>query len=123
MTGFSWRTTLSANILSSSPRLPVSTLPAEVAFTLLTYGVCLANLARASVIGAGHYEHEAALSEADRKQKDEKIQFAVNLLCRASGIFQHISDVVIGQWEAAVEGPSIVRPPELTREVNLGLSK
>jgi hypothetical protein len=106
----------------------VPTVFAELAFALLTYGFCLSNLARATVAALGAYEAQASLSEIDRKAKDDKLAFAVALLCRASGVFQHVSDVVVGRWEAAVNAsPSgtllQVRPPELTREVPLALSK
>jgi hypothetical protein len=104
------------------------TLPAELALVLLTYGAALANLARASAGSAGRFEHSATLAEAERKAGDDKLAFAVTLLCRASGVFQHVGDAIVGRWEAAVSALSdlpmpIIRPPELSREVALALAK
>jgi hypothetical protein len=108
--------------------LSLCTLPAELALILLTYAAALSNLARASVLAAGSFEHSAAIADAERKQGDDKLAFAVTLLCRASGVFQHVGDTIIGQWDAAVTALSevtfpIVRPPELSREVTLALAK
>lgn len=110
-------------MLSSSPRLTILGLPTDLAFSLLTYAFALCNLARANVFALGTYEHERTLSEAERKAKDDKLNFAVTLLCKASGIFQHISDVVIGEWEATTASTGSQRPLELTREVALALAK
>jgi hypothetical protein len=95
--GFSWRTVLSANLLHNSPRVDLAGLPAEHALALLTYG---ASLARAGVAAAGAYEHDGSLSEQERKRRDAQVQPAVALLCRASGVFAHVVDAVLSQWEA-----------------------
>lgn len=120
---FSWRTTLSSHLLSSSPRLAILGLPADLAFSLTTYAFALCNLARANVAALGAYEHERTLSETERKAKDDKLNFAVTLLCKASGVFQHLADVVVAEWETSAAGASSQRPTELTREVALALAK
>jgi hypothetical protein len=125
---FSWRTTLSSTLFHSSPRLSVPSLAAELGFTLLTYGFALSNMARAVVESLGAYETERGISEADRKAKDERLGFAVTLLCKAAGIFENIAKEVISDWDAARErataaGIPCPQPPDLTREVLIGLSK
>ncbi|VDB95930.1 unnamed protein product [Peniophora sp. CBMAI 1063] len=121
---FSWRTTLSSTFMHSSPRLSLPGLASEQAFTLLTYAFALSNLARLNVGALGAYERARGLSDAERKAKDEKLQFAVTLLCKAAGVFAHVSEVVLVQaekdpgWLNGVE-----RPPELSKEVASALSK
>ncbi|EIN11903.1 hypothetical protein PUNSTDRAFT_63546 [Punctularia strigosozonata HHB-11173 SS5] len=121
---FSWRTTLASTLLNNSPRLSVPTLHADLAFALLTYAFALSNLARATAAALGAYERSRALSEQERRAKDDKLNFAVTLLCRASGVFAYVSETVLPQWERGVSGkPGIARPPELNREVTTALSK
>ncbi|CAL1706477.1 unnamed protein product [Somion occarium] len=125
---FSWRTTLSSNLFHTSPRLSLPSLPTEIAFTLLTYGFALSNLARAIVASLGIYETERAISDTDRKAKDERLHFATTLLCKAAGVFEFIAKEVLSQWDSAREralaaGMSCPRPPDLSREVLIGLSK
>lgn len=123
---FSWRTTLSANLFNNSPRLDQHTLHADLANSLLTNAFALSNLAHSVVKSLGTYETERGTSDADRKAKDEKLNFAVTLLCRASGIFTHISDRVLPDWDRYITLSSIKaasRPPDLTRELSNALSK
>ncbi|KAG6810679.1 hypothetical protein H0H92_010766 [Tricholoma furcatifolium] len=121
---FSWRTTLSANLFNTSPRLSVSGLQADLAFSLLTYAFSLSNLARTTVISLGRYEYDRAISETDRKAKDEQLNIAVEFLCRASGVYTFVADTVIPEWENQMKGePSFEQPPELRREVNTALAK
>ncbi|TFY69897.1 hypothetical protein EVJ58_g133 [Rhodofomes roseus] len=125
---FSWRTTLSSSLFHNSPRLSIPTLSTEVIFTLLTYAFALSNLSRTVVHSLGAYERERAISDAERKAKDEKLQFAVTLLCKASGVFEYIAKDCIQEWErerdrVAAAGMTCLRPPDLTREVVIGLSK
>ena len=127
-TVFSWRTTLSSNIFHSSPRLSIPSLPTELAFTLLTYGFALSNLSRSVVASLGTYETERAISDADRKTKDERLQFAVTLLCKAAGVFDYIATDLLSEWDVArdrilANGMTCPRPPDLTREVLKGISK
>ncbi|KAL4251427.1 pH-response regulator protein palC [Abortiporus biennis] len=125
---FSWRTTLSSTLFNTSPRVSLPSLSTELAFTLLTYGFALANLARAVVISLGSYETERAISDTDRKAKDDRLGFAVTLLCKAAGIFEYIAKEVLASWDTArelaiVAGTPCPRPPDLTREILIGLSK
>jgi hypothetical protein len=73
------------------------------------------------------YEWERGISDVERKAKDEKLNFAVTLLCRASGLFSHISEQVLLDWDRqrAVEPTTaeVSRPPDLSREVNSALAK
>ncbi|KAF8971099.1 BRO1-like domain-containing protein [Flammula alnicola] len=121
---FSWRTTLTANLFHSSPRLEVPGLHADYSFSLLTYAFALSNLAQSIVTSVGIYEHDRAISDADRKAKDEKLNVAVDFLCRASGIFTFISDTVLPEWETnRTSPPGFQRPPDLSRETNCALAK
>ena len=120
---FSWRTTLSSNLFNTSPRQSIPCVPADLAFTLLTYAFTLSNLARTNVESLGDYEHARATTEAERKLKDEKIQSAVMLLRKASGVFKHLGEVVIPEWERVAGPGTASRPPEMTQEVTTALSK
>ena len=111
-------------MFSSSPRQDVTSLHADLAFTILTYGFALSNLALSTVASLGSYERERAISDVERRAKDEKLNFAVTLLCRASGIFRHLSEVVLPEWERHANGSSpLSRPPDVTIEVTSALSK
>ncbi|KAJ7205913.1 BRO1 domain-containing protein [Mycena haematopus] len=122
---FSWRTTLSANLFNTSPRLSLPSLHADFAYSLLTYAFALSNLARSKVSSLGTYEHDRAISDADRKAKDNQLNVAADLLCRASGIFSYISETVLVDWESASSTAStaFTKPPDLSREVNNALAK
>ena len=124
---FSWRTTLSANLFNTSPRLTIPSLYADLSFSLLTYAFALSNLARSVVASLGTYERERGISDIERKAKDEKLNFSVTLLCRASGLFSQISEQVLLDWDKHHAANSTVadagRPPDLSREVNAALAK
>lgn len=94
-------------------------------FSILTYGYCLSNLAHCVVISLGDYEYGRATMGPELKAKDERLNFAVTLLCKASGIFEYTAKTVLGRWEQ--ERHTIKRdhanPPELSREVSVGLSR
>ncbi|KAI8994011.1 BRO1 domain-containing protein [Trametes punicea] len=125
---FSWRTTLSSNIFHSSPRISIPTFATEVVFSLLTYAFSISNLARAVVHSLGLYETERGISDAERKSKDERLTFAVTLLCKAAGIYEHVGKERLAEWENERDrvvslGMSCPRPPDLSREVVIGLSK
>ncbi|KAJ6584765.1 BRO1 domain-containing protein [Mycena capillaripes] len=119
---FSWRTTLSSNLFNTSPRLSLPSLHADFAYSLLTYAFALSNLARSKVSSLGTYEHDRAISDADRKAKDNQLTVAADLLCRASGIFSYINETVLVDWER-VSSPALTKPPDLSREVNNALAK
>ncbi|KAF9010615.1 hypothetical protein BDQ17DRAFT_933061 [Cyathus striatus] len=122
---FSWRTTLSSNLFHTSPRLSVPGLHADYAFTLLTFAFALSNLAHTVVSSLGNYESERAISDEERKRKDEQLNVAVGFLCKASGIFTYVSDTVLPEWEVNRSGgpPGFNKPPELSREINNALAK
>ncbi|KAI0335129.1 hypothetical protein GY45DRAFT_1241659 [Cubamyces sp. BRFM 1775] len=125
---FSWRTTLSSNLFHNSPRISIPTFATEVVFTLLTYAFSISNLARAVVHSLGRYETERGISDTERKAKDERLTFAVTLLCKAAGIYEHIGKQCLADWEKERDrvvslGISYPRPPDLSREVVIGLSK
>ncbi|KAF7365403.1 BRO1 domain-containing protein [Mycena venus] len=120
---FSWRTTLSANLFNTSPRLSLPSLHADFAYSLLTYAFALSNLARSKVASLGTYEHDRAISDADRKAKDNQLTVAADLLCRASGIFSYISETVLVDWESASPSTTFTKPPDLSIEVNNALAK
>lgn len=118
---FSWRTTLSATLFNNSPRLRLPSLHADLASTLVTYAMALSNFAHSVIASLGAYEYERAISEKERKEKDEKLNFGVTLLCRASGVFSTISETVLGELDQAVVGWT--KPPDLWREVHAALAK
>lgn len=112
----------------NSPRISIPTFSTEQIFSSLTYAFSISNLARAVVHALGRYETERAISDADRKAKDEKLAFAVTLLCKAAGIYEYIGKESLAEWEkerARVMslGMTCPRPPDLSREVVIGLSK
>ncbi|KAF9482219.1 pH-response regulator protein palC [Pholiota conissans] len=121
---FSWRTTLSAHLFNSSPRMDVPGLHADYSFSLLTYAFALSNLAHSIVASVGIYEHDRAITDADRKARDDKLNVAVDFLCRASGIFTFIANTVIPEWETnRTCPPGFQRPPDVSREINTALAK
>ncbi|OBZ70590.1 pH-response regulator protein palC [Grifola frondosa] len=125
---FSWRTTLSSTLFHTSPRISLPTLSTELNFALLTYAFAISNLARAVVHSLGNYETERAISDTERRAKDERLGFAVSLLCKAAGLFEYIGKECLAEWDrererAIAVGLSCPRPPDLSREVVIGLSK
>ncbi|EIW82850.1 hypothetical protein CONPUDRAFT_52330 [Coniophora puteana RWD-64-598 SS2] len=123
---FSWRTTLSANLFNTSPRLSMTSLHADLASSILTYAFALSNLARSTVVSLGMYEYERSIADIERRAKDEKLSFAVTLLCRASGAFEHLSERILMDWDRAMEtglDAGNVRPADLRREVCSALAK
>ncbi|KAF4567321.1 hypothetical protein EYR40_006318 [Pleurotus pulmonarius] len=122
---FSWRATLSASLFHASSRHSLPSLHAEYAYVLLTYAFALSNLARSSVKALGTYEHDRAISDSERRAKDEKLNFAVNLLLKASGIFQYVSETALLEWDNSRDGGTagLNKPPDLSREVNSALAK
>lgn len=118
---FSWRMTLGSNVFQHSPRTSVVGLPAELAFTLLTYAFALSNLARSMVIILGDYEHNRHLLESDRKTKDDRLQSALTLLCRASGVFLYIAQVILPKTEA-LNPESSKKIPDMNKDVVAALS-
>ncbi|TFL03062.1 BRO1-like domain-containing protein [Pterulicium gracile] len=120
---FSWRTTLSNNLFNTSPRLDAPSLYADQSYSLLTYAYALSNLSRVISTGLGDYEFDPGISEEERRAKDEKLTFAVTLLCRASGAFEYVGETLFSQWERSSAGLPATRPVDLSREVATALSK
>ncbi|KAF9527292.1 BRO1-like domain-containing protein [Crepidotus variabilis] len=121
---FSWRSTLSANIFNNSPRMDVPGLYADYAFSLLTYGFALCNLAHITVNSVGGYEQNRAITDVERRAKEEKLNVALQFLCRASGVFTYLSETVLPEWETnRGTTPNFQKPPDLSREVSNALAK
>lgn len=120
---FSWRTTLSANIFNSSPRLLLPGLQTDLAFTLITYAFSLCNLGRSIAFSLGRYERDRTISDADRRSKDLQLNVAVGFLCKASGIFTFIGESVLPDWESDAKRELVEKPPELNCDVNAALAK
>lgn len=97
-------------------------LAAELSFSLLTYAFTLSNLARTIVLSLGDYEHERHITDIERRSKDDKINFAVNLLSRASGVYLHITEVVLPQCQT-VNAEMCRRIPDLNKDVITALSQ
>jgi hypothetical protein len=90
----------------------------------LTYAFAFSNLAHVIVDSVGNYERDHAITEAERQAKEEKVNVAVDFLCRASGIFTFLSDDVLPEWETSrVSPPNFHKPPDLTRELSNALAK
>lgn len=122
---FSWRTTLSANLFNTSPRVSFPGLYADMTFTLLTYAYAISNLARSIVLSLGTYEHDRAISDQARKLKDDQLNVAHGFLCKASAIFSYVCDTVLLDWETNRAGgpPRFNKPSDLSREVINALAK
>lgn len=96
----------------------------ELAATLLSYAICLANSAAVLVSSLGSYEIASSVSSSAISTHDETVNQAADMLCRASGIFLHLADTVIPRWEASVGIESLrARPIEFTRDAATALSK
>ncbi|KAI6119910.1 hypothetical protein EDD16DRAFT_920454 [Pisolithus croceorrhizus] len=81
---FSWRTTLSSQLLNTCPRVPLPSLHDDFAFSLLTCGMALSNFAQPFVNAPGYCEHKLTILGIERHAR---LNFAVSLLCRVSGAF------------------------------------
>ena len=93
----------------------------DLTFALLTYGFALCNMSASIVASLENYEREAHISDVERRAKDERLNFAVTLLCRASGVFVYIAETVLP--DLAKSSPTVPNVPDLSREVITGLSK
>lgn len=122
MAVFSWRSTLSASSLPTS-RTDVQTLEADLAFTLLTLAFAYSNLAFTTLVAIGSYEYERTILDSERQAKDEKLNFAANLLAKASGIYEHVAHNVLPTWEKAVGAIKAIKPPELRTVVVTALAR
>ena len=99
-------------------------LHADYAFTLLTYAFALSNLAYTIVASIGNYEQDRSITDAERQAKEDKLNIAVDFLCRASGIFSFLSEKVLPEWETSrISPPNLHRPADLTREVSSSIAR
>nr|CDI55258.1 conserved hypothetical protein [Melanopsichium pennsylvanicum 4] len=119
---FSWRTTISSTRFRGAIRIDLAGLHYELCFTLLTYALTLSNFAAATVASLGCYETDRNISSADRKQKDDRLKWSADTLCRAAGILLYLSQDLLPKWRDAV-GSVQGLPLDLTSEATLGLSK
>ncbi|KAJ1019584.1 hypothetical protein NDA18_006062 [Ustilago nuda] len=119
---FSWRTWISCSRLGGAGRMQLPGLYYELASTLLTYSLTLSNLAASAVDGLGSFETNRSLSWQQRKDKDDKLRWAADTLCRASGILLLLSTELLPKWKVSV-GSVQVLPPDLSQEATLALSK
>ncbi|KAI5476732.1 pH-response regulator protein palc [Pseudohyphozyma bogoriensis] len=114
-----WRFSLSTQLLKKDR----TKVYYELAAVLLTHALCLSNHSATMVASLGSYETASSVSSSDIKLHDETINAAAELLCRASGVFTHLAEVVIPRWESAVGDGIKGRPVEMGREVSEGLAK
>lgn len=120
---FSWRSTLSANVLNASPRLIFPSLYADLHFCLLTYSFALCNAASAVVSSLGDYERQKYTSEVERKASDERVNLAISFLSRASGVFSHLAETVIPKLREAATNSALPRVPDVNQDVMMALAK
>lgn len=119
---FSWRTSISSTRFRGPQRVDLPGLHYELASTLLTYALTLSNFAGATVQGLGSFERDRSISAEERKAKDDRLRWAADTLCRASGILLYLSQELLPKWRDAV-GRIDGLPPDLTTEATLALSK
>lgn len=113
-------------MFNKSQKLALPGIHADYAFSLLTYAFALSDLSYSTVLSLGTYEHDRAISDTERRTKDEQLNVAVGFLCKASGIFSFISDSVLPEWQINRAGGPPIRfnkPPELSREVVTALAR
>ncbi|KAK4051160.1 hypothetical protein OIV83_002982 [Microbotryomycetes sp. JL201] len=121
---FIWKSSLSSQPLKKpNQRIQLVSLHAELAATLLTHAICLANHADVLVQSLGSYETSVTMTSAALKAHDETVNVAADMLCRASGVLMHLAEVVIPRWETGVGEEWRRRPVEFTRDVATALAK
>ncbi|GAA5998717.1 hypothetical protein JCM5350_005398 [Sporobolomyces pararoseus] len=122
---FVWKSSLSTQALKKDrTKVALPSFHFELAATLLSYAICLANSAAVLVSSLGSYEIASSVSSSAISTHDETVNQAADMLCRASGIFLHLADTVIPRWEASVGIESLrARPIEFTRDAATALSK
>ncbi|GAA5840304.1 hypothetical protein JCM3766R1_001452 [Sporobolomyces carnicolor] len=122
---FVWKSSLSNQALKKGKaKVALPSFHFELAATLLSYGICLANAAAVLVAALGSYEVSSSVSSSAITTHDETVNQAADMLCRASGVFAHLAETVVPRWEAAVGGDSLrSRPVEFTRDAAIALSK
>lgn len=101
-------------------------LYSDLVFCILTLAYAYSNLASATLNSIGAYEFERTISDVERQAKDEKLNFAANLLARASGVYEHIAEKVLPEWDKSFSASSVKgseRPPEVQKVVVSALAK
>ncbi|KAH7917852.1 hypothetical protein BV22DRAFT_1025634, partial [Leucogyrophana mollusca] len=88
----SWRTTLSAHLFNTSPRLALPPLHYDLTASI-TYAFAFANLASALI---ATYDRDAVgTGVAEAGRDDKRLGFVVNLLCRAAGVLGTLAEGVL----------------------------
>lgn len=108
---FPWRSALGRNA-----KYTLRGITAELCAMHMLLGMALANEAAVVVEALGLYELDTSLDTATRRQNDERLKIAADLLCRAAGVFDYVAVELLPKWESDVP-----RPPELTRDVATAL--
>ncbi|KAF8332653.1 uncharacterized protein EI90DRAFT_3122400 [Cantharellus anzutake] len=121
---FSWRSTLSSNVFNNSPRHNFYGFQSELAFVLLTYAFSLSNTAANEVKSLGAYERERHSPADELEAKGKRLNLAVSLLTRSSGVFSHIADtVLVALSKESDRGKSNPSVADLNKSVIQALSK
>ncbi|CAH7685465.1 BRO1-like domain-containing protein [Phakopsora pachyrhizi] len=121
---FTWRSTLSSRRVSAPPRISLSSFHFELSFVLFSLALSISNNAHSISASIGSYELG---TEQDRQSGDFKLSQAVEALCRASGLLDHLSQSILPNWENqhsdGIVNLRSIRPPELSRESTAGLAQ
>ncbi|KAH7920117.1 hypothetical protein BV22DRAFT_1133338 [Leucogyrophana mollusca] len=103
----------SVYLFNASPRLALPSPHYDLAASLLTYAYALSNLASALI---ATYDHDAVgAGVAGPGRCEERLGFAVNLLCQAAGVLGTLAEGVLPAWERG--GGGVGRSVDLSREV------
>jgi hypothetical protein len=122
----------------SSNLIPLPTFQSELLFTLLCYATALNNHAGIIVQSLSSdtpskgRELAPVATAAEEKGRVDKLAQAVDFLCRASGIFEHVCDKMLPAWDAATRNVGSAgsnqrkgkdkMPVECSREVVRGMA-
>lgn len=93
--------------------------------TLTCYATALSNLAHDTLRdphSSGHTvpgDRQRMTSTAEDKRKIDKLAQAADMLCRASGLFDHIAQTLLPTWEARIADSTDVK----TGAMRLGKGK
>ncbi len=116
MIGFPWQSALTASSLpGSSSLINLPSFHSELLFALLCYATALNNHA-CSIIKALSAQYPPAkrggttqlMTSTQEKGRADKLAQAVDVLCRASGVFEHICDKVLPVWDNATRNVGAV---------------
>lgn len=110
---FVWR-----SALDRGAKCALHGLTAELCAVHTLLGMAYVNEAAAMVDALGLYELDTSVDNVVRRQNDERLKVAADLLCRAAGVFEYVATQLLPRWSA--EAP---RPPELTHDVSVALAR